>query len=435
MIDGEAVLLRKLFLSSPVLFVLLSFSIIVTVEADSLMWTQTYGGTNDDQAYSLVETSDGGYAIVGYARSFGAGRQDFWLVKTDTFGFMEWNKTYGGTNDDQAYSLVATSDGGYAMAGETLSFGAQEGDCWLVKTDGSGNVEWNHTYGGTGDDVARSLVETSDGGYAVAGTTGSYGAGDEDFWLIKTDGVGDVEWNQTYGGIGDDVARSLVATSDGGYALAGYTYSFGAGNEDFWLVKTDEYGNIEWNQTYGGGSHDVARSLIETSDGGYALTGFTQSFGNGQAHCWLVKTDATGNMQWNYTYGKIDTTYAFALVETSDGGYHLAGGIYYDDVGTEFLLIKTDGFGIMEWNQTYGGMGHEQAHALVATSDGGYAIAGETNSYGAGSNDSWSYDFWLIKTDEYGVIPEYSSWLIPSIFLVATLVIVIWKKKLLNPHS
>ncbi len=431
----EMLLRKKLFLSSPVLFVLLSLSLVVSVEADLTMWTQTYGGTNDDQAYSLLETSDGGYAIGGYARSFGAGRQDFWLVKTDAFGYMEWNQTYGGTDNDIAYSLVGSSDGGYAIAGETRSFGAQEDDCWLVKTDGSGNVEWNQTYGGTGDDVARSLVETSDGGYAIGGSTSSFGAGGMDFWLIKTDVVGDVEWNKTYGGIGDDVVRSLVKTSDEGYALAGYTYSFGSGNEDFWLIKTDKYGNMEWNQTYGGGSHDIARSLIETSDGGYALTGFTQSFGTGQAHCWLVKTDAAGNIQWNHTYGKEDTTYAFALVETSDGGYQLAGGIYYSNVSTEFLLIKTDGSGIIEWNQTYGGMGDEQAHALVATSDGGYAVAGGTNSYGAGSNDSWSYDFWLIKTDESGDIPEGITWIIPLLLLTATLVIVIYKRKLFNQTS
>jgi len=238
-------------------------------------------------------------------------------------------------------------------------------------------------------------------------------------------------WTQTYGGTNDEHAYSVVEASDGGYAIAGHARSFGAGSDDFWLIKTDEFGYMEWNQTYGGPEPDRAYSLVATSDGGYALTGYTQSFGGtAQADCWLVKTDTSGNEEWNQTYGVETTSFAFDLVETSDGGYAIAGGKSGD-----FWFIKTDASGIMEWNQTYGGMGDEQAHALIATSDGGYALAGETNSYGAGSNDSWSYDFWLIKTDESGDIPESNTWILPSLLLTATLVIIIYKKKLFNQTS
>jgi len=240
----EMLLRKKLFLSSPVLFVLLSLSLVVSVEADLTIWTQTYGGTNDEHAYSVVEASDGGYAIAGHARSFGAGSDDFWLIKTDEFGYMEWNQTYGGPEPDRAYSLVATSDGGYALTGYTQSFGGTaQADCWLVKTDTSGNEEWNQTYGVETTSFAFDLVETSDGGYAIAGTT-QFEPGVNDIWVIKTDMYGNMQWNQTYGGTEEDSYGSVIETSDGGYAIAGSTRSFGAGNWDFWLIKTDETGFV-----------------------------------------------------------------------------------------------------------------------------------------------------------------------------------------------
>ena len=178
---------KKGFASCIVLFVLLSFSSIIRVGASSGMWNQTYGGASFDGAYALVETSDGGFALTGSTDSFGAGNADFWLVKTDASGNMEWNQTYGGAENDGAYALVETSDGGFALTGFTDSFGAGDVDFWLVKTDGSGNVEWNQTYGGASFDGAYALVETSDGGFALTGETDSFGAGDTDFWLVKTD--------------------------------------------------------------------------------------------------------------------------------------------------------------------------------------------------------------------------------------------------------
>ena len=200
-------------------------------------WTKTYGGASDDWAYALVQTSDGGYAVAGSTNSSGAGGYDFWLVKTDAGGNMQWNRNYGGTGVEIAYSVVQTSDGGYALAGITYSFTAGSWDFWLVKTDASGNMQWSKTYGGTGHDYAYSLVQTGDGGYAIAGYTNSFGAGGYDFWLVKTDASGNMQWSKTYGGPGVEIAYSVVQTSDGGYALAGYTNSFGAGSYDFWFVK------------------------------------------------------------------------------------------------------------------------------------------------------------------------------------------------------
>jgi hypothetical protein len=415
---------KKLILSIFLLFVLLSSSITTMVNAQIswVLWTKTYGGTENDGALSLVQTSDGGYALVGYTRSFGAGEDDFWLIKTDEEGNMQWNRTYGGTGSDIALSLIETSDRGYALVGYTDSFGAGSDDFWLVKTDSIGNMQWNQTYGGILGDYAFSLVETWDAGYTIAGYTRSYGAGRDDFWLINVDSFGNDVWNQTYGGLDDDGTIFLVHTSDGGYALAGMTESFGHGSDrdDFWLVKTDSSVNMEWNQTYGGRSNDYGFCLVETSDCGYAMDGATNSFGAGNFDSWLIKTDEAGNMQWNKTYGGTDVDGSTSLIQAADGGYVLAGSTKSFGAGEDdFWLIKTDEEGNMQWNRTYGGKGSDIASSLIETSDGGYAIAGYTLSFGAGG-----YDFWLVKTNEQG-IPEFPLWTPLLIMLVSITVITI----------
>jgi len=418
----------KKFMLTVALFGLLMFSLVIPVGASS-MWSQTYGGTEKDGALSLVQTSDGGYAMVGYTCSFGAGEDDFWLIKTDEVGKMQWNRTYGGTGSDIAISLIETSDGGYALVGYTESFGAGSDDFWFVKTDETGNMQWNRTYGGTKGDYAFSLVETADGGYTIAGYTRSYGAGRDDFWLIHVDSSGNAEWNRTYGGWDDDGAIFLVQTSDGGYALVGMTESFGHGSDrdDFWFVKTDSSGNMEWTQTYGGPNNEYGFCLVQTSDGGYAMAGCTYSFGAGSHDSWLVKTDAFGNMEWNQTYGGTDADGTTSLIQTADGGYILAGSTKSFGAGDfDWWLIKTDGAGNMQWNQTYGGSGTDIAASLVVTSDGGYTLAGYTFSVGAVNSD-----LWLVKTDEQGVIPEFPSWIILPLFMITALFVMVIKKKML----
>ena len=357
-------------------------------------WNKTYGGTGLDACKALVQTGDGGYTLAGDTYSFGAGRSDAWLVKTDANGNMSWNMTYGGTGDDEFCRVLQTGDGGYALVGYTDSFGNGDRDCWLVKTDVNGNMQWRRTYGGTGDDRGYDLIQAGDGGYALVGYTDSFGAGGYDFWLVKTNATGYEEWNMTYGGRGYDEAYAMVQAGDGGYTLAGYTDSFGAGGYDFWLVKTNATGYEEWNMTYGGTGFDVAQNvLIQTSDGGYALEGLTGSFGAGSLDAWLVKTDSYGTMQWNKSYGGTEVDGAYALVQTGDGGYTLAGETYsFGDGDSDFWLVKTDAYGNMQWNKTYGGTGYDCAYAVAQADDGGYALAGPTASFGAGSTD-----FWLIK--------------------------------------
>ena len=378
-------------------------------EIENTRINKTFGGSDLDLVGSMIQTDDGGYAIAGTTYSYGPSG-DFWLVKTDASGTMEWNKTYGGTSNDHAYSVVQTEpDGGYAIVGATNSYGVAS-DFWLVKTDASGNEEWNKTYGGASFDAAYSVVQTEpDGGYAIAGGTWSFGAGEFDFWLVKTDSAGNHLWNKTYGGTAYDAALSVVQTGpepDGGYAIAGTTYSYGAGYQDFWLVKTDSAGNHLWNKTFGGTGWDEAWGLVETVDGGYAIAGSTWSFGAGEYDFWLVKTDADGNHVWNKTYGGSLTDVALSMVQTDDHGYAMAGVTYLYDVSGDFWLVKTDASGTMEWNQTYEGTFTDCAYSVVQTKpDRGYVMAGTTTSYGAGYEDVW-----LIKTDSLGRMPFTSDW-------------------------
>jgi hypothetical protein len=227
--------------------------------AGNMQWNMTCPGA----ASSVEQTSDGGYIVGGATNPFHSYPNDFLLMKTDSTGNLQWNKTYGGAGRSEAYSVEQTSDGGYILAGATDLFGATGYDMWLVKTDVAGNVEWNKTYGGTfGGGWAYSVQQTSDGGYIIAG---------QGFQLVKTDAAGNVEWDKTYG-IYSDTAYSVQQTSDGGYIVAGQEFSFVADNSCFYVVKTDSSGNLQWNSTYGG-TPGIAYSVQQTSDGGYVIAG------------------------------------------------------------------------------------------------------------------------------------------------------------------
>jgi uncharacterized delta-60 repeat protein len=319
--------------------------LIKTDANGNLQWAKTYGGTSYEEAYSVQQTSDGGYIVAGYTRSFGAGANDVFLIKTDVSGNVQWAKTYGGTSYEEAYSVQQTSDGGYIVAGRTISFGAGSDDIFLIKTDASGNIIWAKTYGGTGWDRAYSVQQTSDGGYIVAGWTYSFGASG-DIFLIKTDANGNIQWAKTYGGAGWNEAYSVQQTSDGGYIVAGWTNFFGGGNLDIFLIKTDANGNIQWAKTYGGTSNDWASSVQQTSNGGYIVAGYTYSFGAGGLDIFLIKTDANGNIQWAKTYGGTDWDSAYSVQQTSDGGYIVAGMTWSFGAGWyDAFLIKTDANG------------------------------------------------------------------------------------------
>jgi hypothetical protein len=298
----------------------------------------------------MIQTSDGGFAMAGYTGVGSAGVDgagDGWLVKTDSAGNMQWNRTFENAN---FFSLIQTTDGGYVLAGNVWSVSSVSGyttqTALLVKTDSSGNTEWNQTYS-MGN--VLSVVQTPEGGYALA-AVGASGPDNVTAWLVKTDSSGNVEWNQTYGGTGNNILNSVIETSDGGYALGGWTDSYGTCGNSLWLVKTNSAGSLEWNQTYGGQGDNLAASVIQTSDGGYVLAGYsTPALGSESEMTFyplLVKYDSSGNFQWNVTYGNLCDGSLYSVTQTTDGGYAAAGYTNSSGIGGNYgLLIKTDAEG------------------------------------------------------------------------------------------
>ncbi|MDC1037717.1 Ser-Thr-rich GPI-anchored membrane family protein [Candidatus Marinimicrobia bacterium] len=372
----------------------------LTAADQQTTWTNTFGGVFDEEGNSVQQTSDGGYILTGYTKSYGNTYGDVWLIKTDSQGSEEWNQTFGGGSSSKGYSVRQTSDGGYIIAGYiNPTYGNTYTDIWLIKTDSQGNEEWNQTYGGNSYDYGYSVEETSDGGYIIIGDSEMSGS---PIFLIKTDSQGNEEWEQTFNETNySQFGRSVKQTSDGGYIITGYSRAGGVAS-DVLLIKADSEGNEEWKQTFGGNSADYGYSVEETSDGGYIITGETESYGSSK-DVWLIKTDSQGNEVWNQTFGGSDDDSGHSVEQTLDGGYIITG--YTDSFGNGYYhdvwLIKTDSGGQEEWNQTYGGSFSDEGRSVQQTLDGGYIITGYTRPAGATYDDVW-----LIKTDSQGNISE-----------------------------
>ncbi len=265
------------------------------------VWSKAFGGSGLDYANAVQQTSDGGYILAGARTPFGTDQQDAWLIKTDADGNMVWDKTFGGSGPEHAQAVQQTRDGGYILVGFTNSSGAGSDDAWLIKTDGDGNMEWNKTLGGSGSDGVSAVHQTSDGGYILAGGTDApcfFGlASSQDAWLLKTDANGNQEWSKTFGGIERDGANAVQQTSDGGYIVAGHTWGLWNGffGSDAWLIKTDANGKKVWDKTFGKKYDDEARAVQQTMDGGYIVAGNSWSTVGNDNDAWVVKTDAKGN--------------------------------------------------------------------------------------------------------------------------------------------
>jgi len=311
--------------------------------AGDVEWQKTYGGNASEGVGSIQQTADGGYIVAGCTYSFGAGDADFWILKLSSTGDVEWQKTYGGSSEDGAnsISIQQTADGGYIVAGRTISFGAGSEDIWILKLSSTGDVEWQKTYGGNALELVSSIQQTADGGYIVASWTSSFGAGSTDFWILKLSSTGDVEWQKTYGGNDIDKAFSIQKTEDGGYIVAAYTFSFGAGSEEIWILKLSSTGDVEWQKTYGGNSADAVYSIQQTADGGYIVAGYTFSFGAGEVDIWVLKLFSNGDVEWQKTYGGNDFDSARSIQQTADGGYIVAGGTRsFGSGSSDFLILK-----------------------------------------------------------------------------------------------
>jgi len=379
------------------IFLFLIFNHSSLISQSQFQWA--VGGTDGDRANSIVQTTDGGYAVAGTTYSFGAASGNIYVVKLNSGGAIQWSRTIGGTGVEQGYSIKQTADGGYAVAGYTNSFGAGNGDAYIIKLDGSGTLQWNRTVGGASNDYGYSIVQAGDGGYAVAGYTYSFGAGNVDAYIVKLDGSGALQWSRAVGGITDDYAYSIIQTADGGYAVAGISNSFGAGNFDIYIIKLNSGGTIQWTRTVGGTGIDYGYSIVQSADGGYAAAGYTLSFGAGSRDFYIVKLDGSGALQWSRTMGGSNFDYAYSLIPTSAGGYAAAGWTYSFGAGlSDMYVVTLDGGGTFQWGKTLGGVSDDGAYCIIQTTDGGYAVAGGTNTFATGSND----DMYIVKLDATG---------------------------------
>ena len=356
-----------------------------------MRWDKTFGVQGDDNAYSLAHTSDGGYILAGTTGG------DCWLVKTDAEGVEQWNRTIGGNEFTEAYSAIQTSDGGYILAGSTSH------KAWLVKTDANGNEQWQRTIGGNEFSEAYSAIQTFDGGYIIAGSARSYGSDNLDFMLVKTDAEGTEQWNRTFGGEGRDRLYSFQQTFDGGYILIGDTRSTRIDSSDFWLVKTDNNGIEIWNRTFGGHYNDRAYSVQQTPDSGFIMAGVRRSLHGNGYDCWLVKTDAEGVEMWDRTFGHYEDNRPNSILQSPDGGYIIAGKTGSVNYGSyDMWLVSTDPDGYVQWEMTFGGTGQDDvARSVLLAPDGGLVVAGDKDWF-----TEQGTDFWLIKLGGIPAEPE-----------------------------
>jgi hypothetical protein len=323
--------------------------LIKTNKYGNKIWQRTFGEHGErDEGNCVQQTTDGGYIITGYTWTFDTENYDIniLLIKTNKYGNKIWHKTFGGMYYDIGNCVQQTSDGGYIITARTDSYGAGSGDVWLIKTDNFGNMVWNRTFGGDKSDYGYSVQQTSDGGYIITGETHSYGAGKSNVWLIKTDSTGNKEWDKTFSWKDYDTSYCVQQTSDGGYIIAGRTSFFEIWETDVWLIKTDSTGNKEWDKFFGGIENDTVRCVWETNDGGYILTGWTDSFGDLDGDVWVIKTDTNGNKTWDRTFGGTGWDRGYCIQQTSDDGYIISGEksiIAYSNC--DVWLIKTDEFG------------------------------------------------------------------------------------------
>jgi len=323
--------------------------LIKTDPKGTVEWNQNYGGSQFDEARHILQTSDGGYIISGTTESYGFGGSDIWLIKTGPTGLMEWNTYFGGSNTDQGGAIQETTDGGYIIIGNSDFSGDGDQDIWLIRTNSQGDSLWTKTFGGDGLELGTDVQILEDGGFILLGSTESFGNGSSDIWLIKTDSLGETTWTKTFGDNSSDYGKSILKTPDDGYIIRGVTESFGYGNTALVLIKTDSIGNKIWDNAFGGSNGENGNALRETNDGGNILICHSFVHENSAYDIRLIKFDGNGSVNWDKTFGGITHNYGFSVLQTFDGGFALTGSIDILDTGNENLgdiwFIKTDSEG------------------------------------------------------------------------------------------
>lgn len=353
------------------------------------LWTKTYGEGGIAHAYSICPTPDGGYAMAGKFQDSDDDSWDVYLVRTDANGDTVWTRSFGGPGDEIARSVIHTSDGGFVIAGKTQSLGDRDWNIYLLKTDAKGAKEWVSTYGETEMDFAKSVIQTSDGGYAMVGGTMGTDGETYDAYLVRTDPEGKQMWARAYGGDDGDFATSIAEVEGGGFIIGGATESFGKGVVDVYLIRTDGDGEVIWAETFGGEDWDVAWDVRQTSDGGFIAAGETKSFTEYGMDVYLVRTDSDGNSLWARNYGGDGRQTAQAVWEASEGDFVVGGYTYtYEEWGQDIYIASVDPDGEVLWVKTYGGPGKDIAHSIMQALDGACVIVGETASLGPGKSDA-----------------------------------------------
>lgn len=401
---------------SIIIALLLLFALIVHAQEEPLavLWTKTYGGENHEYNWALIELEDNGFLLGGHSLSFGPGGWDVWLVRTDSDGEMIWNRAYGSGDTDYCKSLLQDNDGNFVAVGDFRN-GDNGWDYWMSKYEQNGDVIWGQVYGDDGEEGSRlrgSVIETREGGFVLVGHSESFGAGDEDLFIVRTDEDGDVIWQSTFGDAEDNGGRAVVETEDGGFAVAGWTWNQEPeGNDDAWLVKVDGDGNFEWDSIFNWDDDDSFQAILDLGDG-FALAGGTSSFGD-EFDMLLIRTDEEGELLWFQTYGGESSDYCRNMIRTAEGGFALVG--YTNSIGAgaqDMWLVVTDDEGEELWSETYGGFDDELCNTIVCTADDGFALGGWTKSF---VEDEGMADYWLVKLgyrfprlvpDDYETIQE-----------------------------
>ena len=364
------------------LIVLMNISLNSLAQTSFHRLYQTIGA--DGVGFSGQQTNDGGYIFVGNNNS---NQEDIYLVKTNANGDPVWTKTFPNSFPDLAYAVKQTFDGGFIITGEAYSFGLGSSDFYLIKTDFLGNTQWIKAYGSNDGENGLALQQTSDMGYIIAGFT--LGFGGYRVFVVKTDSNGDTLWTKGYGGGNYSIAYSVQQTSDGGFIITGATDS--SGSRDVYLIKTDNIGNIMWAKSYGGPADDYGKAVKQTSDGGYIVTGYYTDNISTDESVYLIKTDANGDTLWTKTFGGASFDEGNSVQQTDDGGYIISGHTYsFGSPSGSTYLIKTDNNGSVEWSNKYY-FGVEINNSLEITSDKGFIIVGSVTNYA-----------YLIKTDSMG---------------------------------
>jgi PQQ-like domain len=392
--------------------------IVSANQAPEADWIVSLGGNREEIINDIIQTSDGGYIATGMTASKSSS-DDVYVVKLNQTGGVEWENNYGDIKEDYAKSIRQTSDGGYIIGGGTRSFNVGVIDYYIIKLDSSGEVQWEKKYGGSQTDMCETIIQTEDGGYMAAGQSWQ-NILEGDMYLIKLDPSGNKEWDKTIGGGLEDGAYDIQQTPDHGYIVAGHTRSTTDGSYKVYIVKTDSGGNVEWSRDFGGGSDDQAFSLEQHRDG-YVVAGFTKSHGE-SSDMYVVKVDLDGDLVWEKTFGGKNTEeVAQSISKTSDGGYILAGKTNQYTYGAyDLYLLKLDSNGNEQWSQVFGGENDDFGYCAIQNSKGGFTAAGQTKSTGFGG------DVYIIKTKDplvsktsgtsgLGDIPKYGS---PSLGIV-----------------